>query len=417
MRSLYVVWIVSFLLIACDKETEKEELLNESPEQETESSARKYDNLVQASNAFAFESFKSIAGSQEQDENLMISPLSISLALAMTANGAKENTLKEMLAVLGFQGYTMEEFNTFYLNQLAHLTSLDAQVDLSIANSIWYEENFHVMPSFLEVNQQYYEAEVAALDFLDPESITVINDWVSEATNEKIPDVIDEIPPGVVMYLINAIYFLGEWTYAFDSTQTEDANFYKSGGSSVQVPMMQLEADLNYAEVNGHKMLELPYGNGDFVMSIVLPKYGKTPLDVIDELSESKWNDWIAKQDTTSIHLTMPSFCFEYKKSLVENLSDMGINDLFSRWDADLSGVDGVGVELWVSEVLHKTFIEVNEAGTEAAAVTVVELITEECSDCPIFFSLNQPFVFFIRDASSGVILFSGVLEDPSVEN
>lgn len=419
MRSLHLVFIVflfsSGLFCGCEKEVELEDSLSDTHEPETGELAKKYDNLIQASNAFAFESLQSIADSQALDANLMTSPLSISLALAMTANGARGNTLDEMLEVLGFQGYSMEEFNAFYLNQVNQLLSLDDQVDLSIANSIWNHDSFHVLPSFFDVNQQYYSAEIAALDFKDPGSVSIINNWVSEATQEKIPEVIETIPSTAVMYLINAIYFMGEWTYAFDSTLTEDGAFYKTDGSTLQVPMMQMEADIRYAAVDGHRIVELPYGgNGDFVMSIVLPKYGEHPVEVINSLSESTWNDWIAALDTSrSIHLAMPRFSFEYNKSLGQHLQEMGIHDLFSRWDADLSGIDGKGDQLWVSQVLHKTFIEVNESGTEAAAVTAVEFVTESCGDCPISITLNRPFVFIIREVNSGVIVFSGVLADP----
>jgi serpin B len=347
----------------------------------------------------------------------MISPLSVNYALAMTTNGAKENTLNQMLTTLGYGNYSMTEFNRYFKYLMSELVELDPQVNMSIANSIWYRNNFNVLPEFLTVNQDYYDAQISALDFNSPQAVTTINDWVSNATNGKITTIVDAIGPEVVMYLINAIYFYGEWKYEFDETQTADASFYLANGETIQVPTMKMQAGLKYFSTTNASVVEIPYGQGNFVMDVILPGDGQTAAELISTLSSSTWNEWTNGFYATEVVLSMPKFKFDYENSLNEVLIALGMSDLFDSNLADLSGINGDG-GLYVSKVKHKTYIDVNEAGTEAAAVTSVEVGVTSVSPDPqiVYVNLDRPFVFIIREVSSESILFSGVVANPLTE-
>ncbi len=398
------------ILFSCEIENitfnkDKEDNINNIPLTEKQKS------IIQSGNKFTFDLLKN--NNELAGENFMISPLSISLALGMTANGAKNNTLNEMLTVLGFDNVEIEDFNKFFKYIVAILLGLDDKVTLSIANSIWYNNNFNVLQSFLDVNQKYYNAEISALDFCSADAPATINNWVANATNDKITEIIEQIGPDVVMYLINAIYFYGEWKYEFDKSQTENKKFYLHDGTAVEVPMMMMETELKYYSDGSTQIIELPYGNGNFVMNLLLPANEQTPANLLNSLTVTKWNDWTKELHKREILLTMPKFKFEYEKGLIPVLESLGINDLFNG-NADLSGINGMG-GLCVSDVKHKTFIDVNEEGTEAAAVTSVEVIyTGE--DALTHIVMNRPFVFMIREVSTESILFAGVVANPNKE-
>ncbi|MFW5805865.1 MAG: serpin family protein [Bacteroidales bacterium] len=376
-------------------------------------------NMVASGNTFSFELIRTVHESSDENKNLMISPLSVHLALAMTANGAKENTLDEMLDVLGFQDFDMDEFNAYFKYLMDELTELDPEVEMEIANSIWYRNNFDVLSSFLDVNQEYYNAEIEALDFGSPDAVSTINNWVADATHQKIDEIIDEIPDEAVMYLINAIYFYGTWQYEFDKSQTEDKNFYLADDETVEVPMMQMEADLKYFSADGTSIVEIPYGRGNFVMDVILPAQDQAPENVLSTLTAATWSEWTSSLYERPMILSMPKFKFEWgKKDLKDVLESLGMHDLFDEDAADLSGINEQ-MQLYVSKVLHKTYIDVNEEGTEAAAVTAVEISNTSAGDDdaqPFYVNVNRPFIFLIRERSTESILFSGVVNNPLLE-
>ncbi len=373
--------------------------------------------MVASGNTFSFDLLRTVHETDDENKNLMISPLSVHLALAMTSNGAKENTLDQMLDVLGFEDYDMEVFNAYFKYIMDELMELDPEVEMEIANSIWYKDDFDVLQSFLGVNQQYYNAEIEALDFSSPSAVTTINDWVADATHHKIDEIIDDIPSNAVMYLINAIYFYGTWQYEFDKSQTENKDFYLAVGETVEVPMMQMEADLKYFSADGTSIVEIPYGRGNFVMDVILPAQNQNPEDVLSILTAEKWSEWTNSLYERPITLSMPKFKFEWgKKDLKTVLASLGMIDLFDPGTANLSGINDQ-MQLVVSKVLHKTYIDVNEEGTEAAAVTAVEVIYTSAGDSqPLYVNVNRPFIFLIRESSTESILFSGVVNNPDIE-
>lgn len=370
-------------------------------------------NMVVSGNAFAFNLLQRTVAFEETPKNIMISPLSVHYALAMTANGARNNTLAQMLEAMDFAQYDIDAFNQYFKFLMGVLTSLDDKVDLSIANSIWYRNTFSVLPAFLEVNQQYYNAEVSALDFDSPQAVNTINDWVDNATRGKIDEIVEDIGPDMVMFLINAIYFYGEWKFEFDPASTSDRDFIKGDNQVVSVPTMQMEADLKYFAGADATVVELPYGRGNFVMNILLPSFNSNPQALVALLDLPTWTNWSDVMTERNVKLYLPKFSFEYEQTLNQMLIDLGMTDLFSAGIADLSGINVSG-GLVVSEVKHKTFIDVDEKGTEAAAVTSVGVaLTSVDPNGPVTMVVDRPFVFLIREKSTGAVLFSGVVENP----
>jgi serpin B len=374
--------------------------------------------IVEQSNSFGFDFFRKVMEVSGDDNNLMISPLSVSMAFGMTRNGAAGSTLEAMNSTLGLSGMTDQEANESFKYILETFGGLDPKVNVSIANSIWYKDTFTVEQDFIETDKTYFNAEVNALNFSDPASVETINGWVSDNTNNLIPKIIDNIPDDMVMYLINAIYFKGQWKYKFDENNTTDKTFQLSDGSSVIASSMLQHTNLKYYNGEGFEAVELPYNQGNYNMVIFLPDQGSTVTSVIEKLTLDNWNNWYRQFATMDIQLQMPKFKFAYEeKEMKAILSDMGMAVAFNPDLADFTRINSLG-GLYISEVRHKTFIETNEAGTEAAAVTSIGIgVTSVGEDpLPYEFIVNRPFVFFIHEKSTGSILFFGTVMNPTIE-
>jgi len=368
--------------------------------------------LTADNNAFGFELIKRLH-EEEADENIFISPLSISAALAMTVNGAKGETKAEMLEAMQLEGWSVDQMNEAYRVLLNVLPLLDDDVKLEIANSIWYKLGYNILPEFLEVNSVYYSSETNEIDFSDPGAKDIINGWVEDNTNGLIEEMIDQIPSNIVMYLINAIYFKGIWLKQFEAEDTKEELFFSEDGSSEKVEMMKFDGEISlpYFEMDKFQAVDLAYGDSIFSMSLFLPKQGYTIDDLIDELNTQNWDTWINAFTDQNIMLQMPKFSMEYEKKLNEVLKALGMERAFT-FGADFSGINGTG-GLMISRVKHKSFIEVNEEGTEAAAVTVVEIIETSVPQVP-FFNANSPYLFVIRDKKTNSILFIGKMMNPN---
>jgi serpin B len=314
-----------------------------------------------------------------------------------------------MRTTLEFGGLTQQEINESFQSLIALLTHLDPDVLLQIANSIWYRLGYPVEQDFINVNQTYFDAEVRELDFSLPEAVDIINGWVAEKTNGLIEEVIDRIDHSVVMFLINAIYFKGTWTYEFDEDATTDDLFTRPDGSRVPCRMMRQVADFSYFENDAFQAVDLPYGNGKFSMTIFLPKPEKSTDNVIAQLTPEQWTQWMGSFSVTTLDILLPRFKIEYEILMNDVLTALGMGVAFSS-AADFSRINPCG-ELFISRVIHKTFVEVNEEGTEAAAVTVVEL-RESVGACGIV-RMDRPFIFVIREDHSNTILFIGKIVEP----
>jgi len=376
--------------------------------------------IVNASNKFAFDFYKSF-NQLTGNQNFFISPFSIVEALSMTYNGANGNNKTEMANTLGFAKYSDSQVNEYNQSLASALVSADDKVQFEIANSIWCRQNFNVLQSFIDVNQNYYNADVKTLDFNSPDALVTINNWADSKTHGKILTILDEIPPLTVMYLINAIYFKGTWQYQFDSTKTQINNFYAENDSIIKHQQMQLETNLNYYSGNGFAAVELPYGNSAFNLVMVKPDTGKIS-EFISNMTDLKWSNMIQSMKLSTVVVKMPKFKFELKSLLNNTLKNMGMNLAFDQSGADFSRIDGKS-DLYISRVIHKTFIDLNETGTEAAAVTAVEIRYATSpgpgvKENPIyFFEANHPFVYAIVEKSTGVILFLGKMVDPTISS
>ncbi len=373
-------------------------------------------NLISANTRFGLNIFKELI-SEDSDQNIFISPLSILLALAMTYNGAVGDTNLAMAEALQFKGFDLEELNSGFRDLLASIENADSDIDLAIANSIWYRLGDKVKEDFIERNNKYFNSEINEIDFFAPDAVDTINGWIEEATKGKIDKMISVIPDDAVMYLINAIYFKGNWTYPFDENLTTDDDFYLSDGTTKKVPMMSQEENFGYYKGDNFSGVKLPYGQEKMAMYIILPDEGISVDTVIESLDEEKWNEIKDSFYGSKVHVVMPRYKLEYGiKLLNDALIKLGMGIAFDWRLADFSGIfyREPGESPWISRVLHKAVIEVNEKGSKAAAATVVEIMEaampiEEITE----FIVNRPFFFVIADDRTGSILFMGKVVEP----
>lgn len=374
----------------------------------TEKSAQ----LVEANNEFGLELFQKVYNAEIEYENVMVSPLSVSLALAMTYNGAKGETKIAMEETLKLYGLTPDEINTSYQTLIEALKSLDKKVILEIANAIFYRDDFSVEPDFVSINQNFYDAEVSSLNFDSPGALKTINGWVAEKTHDKIETILKQITPDNVMFLLNAIYFKGIWQSEFEKKNTEKKNFFLENGSTIQTDFMHQENSVLYDETELFQAVQLPYGQGNFSMSVFLPQANKSLHDVTENLTNENWKLWMENFSERNVSIQLPRFNYKYEIKLNDILSAMGMEIAFTG-GADFTGINKNG-KLYIDYVKHKSFIEVNEEGTEAAAVTVVAVNRLSAGGGgSIPFNVNRPFLFAISEKSTGAILFVGTVKNP----
>jgi serpin B len=369
--------------------------------------------LVETDNKFGLKLFREII-QQEKGKNVFISPLSVSMALGMTYNGANGSTEAAMRQTLEFGDMTLEEINSSYKSLIELLSQLDPKVKFQLANSIWHRQEYAFEPEFINLNQTYFNAAVRGLDFNDPGAAKIINGWVEQNTNGKIKQIVDDpIAHDLVMFLINAIYFKGIWTYQFDPQQTRDDQFTLPDGSKKACKMMNLTAELPYFANARFQAVDLPYGDADFSMTILLP-HPQTPIDaLVADLQHENWQLWTKSFAKQTGNLSLPKFTLEYDLTLNEVLKVLGMEVAFSPEQADFTKMRRIR-DLYISKVKHKTFVEVNEEGTEAAAVTSVEIGVTSIGG-GFTMRVDRPFVFAIRENHSGTILFVGKILEPSL--
>jgi serpin B len=365
--------------------------------------------VLEASNDFGFDFFREVVG-QSDGDNVFVSPLSVSMALGMTYNGARGATEEGMRAALRFGELSVDDIIEGYRGLIDLLTRLDPKVKMEIANSIWIKEGFDVLEAFVDVNRAAFDALVSVLDFTDPGAVDTINAWVSEKTHGKIDEILESIDPVVVMILINAVYFKGDWTVQFDKGDTRDGVFHAPAGDET-VKMMNMHADLAYLETDTFQAVDLEYGDGLFSMTVLLPK-GETAVDdLAADLTAGNWATWKAGFTEQEGDLSMPRFELEYETVLNDVLKALGMEIAFEEGAADFSGIHPTA-ELFISRVKHKSYVRVDEEGTEAAAVTSVEIGATSVPQTFVM-TVDRPFLFVISDAHSGTLLFVGKIVDP----
>lgn len=374
-------------------------------------------SLVENNNAFAFELYRSL---QTQDGNLIYSPYSISLALAMTYAGARGETESQMAQVLSFlaQDQHHPAFNALDL-QLAERGKASSEdetpLQLNIANAIWAEQTYPFLQSFLDTIASNYGAGVRLADFINQyEAVRKeINAWVSDQTQGKIKDLIPEgaLSADTRMALVNAIYFKADWLRPFDAESTQDAPFHLLDGSEVTVPTMNNEGFIPYAKGDGWQAIELAYEGETAAMDIIVPDEGRFE-DVESSLDYEAASAILSSLQPTSVTLALPKFQFDSQFGLADSLKALGMTDAFDPEQADFSGMSD-RKDLFISAVVHKAFVAVDEKGTEAAAATAVIVGVTSAPAFDVTLIIDRPFIFLIRDIPTGQILFVGRVLNP----
>ena len=365
-------------------------------------------SVPKAHNAFGFNMIRQLK-QEDGNKNIFISPSSISIALSMVFNGAGGETKNAIQKTLELSNLDITTVNKENLNLINISKNPDPKVELSIANSVWAKQGMLFKQDFLDLVKNYYQAKTETLDFASPAAVNTINAWVSQNTKGKIPTIVKSIPNDIVMFLINAVYFKGSWTKEFDKKLTEDRNFTPSSGISKKYPLMKQDDKLPYLETDNFQSVSLTYGeNKRLSMHVFLPKN----LDsFISSLNLDNWNKWMPKYYETKGTILLPRFKMEYEKELKNLLTKLGMGTAFQ----DNADFRGIGDGLKISAVKHKTYVDVNEEGTEAAAVTSINVgITSiGIGEKPFYMEVNKPFFFVIRDNQTEEILFMGIIQNP----
>jgi serpin B len=367
---------------------------------------------IQSSNDFGIELFKRTAETETQ--NLMLSPLSASTALTMLLNGCGGDTYDQLKETLKYpSGMTIGEINEAYKSLVDQLLDADPLVKITLANAIFYRNGFTVKPPFLSAMSNDYKATIGGLDFAAPSALTTINKWASDNTAGKIPKVLDEISGDAVMFLMNALYFKGDWSYQFDKSATEERSFHPDGGSTVSVSTMTSEVGAKVVSGNNYKAVEMPYGRTNFTMIVIVPT--ETLAAFYPSFTSGVWNSITSGFDGADEYgkliVFMPKFKFSYEKYLNDQLQAMGMVDAFIPYQANLSGISDQSI--FVSFVKQNTFVEVDEVGTEAAAVTTIGVEVTSFPPQPTQFVIDKSFVFAIRERTTNTLLFIGQVIKP----
>ena len=364
--------------------------------------------IVDAANTFAFDLVREAARSLPPDSNLLLSPLSASMALGMTLNGANGETYDVMRSALRLPDLGEEEINAGYRDLIGLLQTLDSRTEMRIANSMWARAGLPLEEAFANSGRTFFDAEVATLDFASPSAVPTINGWVSEKTAGRIPHLLNQIAQEEVLFLINAIYFKGAWRMAFDRKDTRSEPFHAADGRDRVANLMNQEDTLQYHETESFQAVDLLYGNGAFAMTVLLPTAGHTPASVLGTLGPAGWRGLTESFHGAEMTLTLPRFRLEYSRKLADDLTALGMGIAFDGGRADFARIADVSPDrLYISRVEQKTFVEVNEEGTEAAAATVVGITP---TSAPPTMRVDRPFVFAIRERLSGTVLFLGIM-------
>lgn len=373
-----------------------------------------YQSIVPANNELGFQLLSNVE--PNEDGNLFISPLSLYMALSMVYNGADGETKEEMADVLNIT-MDSEDINKANASLMNALYTNSKDVTLDIANSIWLNEQYQFQDAFAKYIRDYFNGKIEEIDITDSESPKLINDWVKKATQGKIKEIVDSpLDPDLVAILMNAIYFKGDWTYPFDPNETENRTFHLADGSTKETPFMKKTRKWAYIENDAFQAVALPYGSDkNLSMKVILPKEDVDFIEFQQLLTSANWETWNKEFRPREGTIVLPKFQMEYEVELNEFLKDLGMKTAFHR-EANFSKMIYGDTPVWISKVKQKTYIDVNEEGTEAAAVTSVEMVTESAIVEDVFYmEVNRPFFIGIADDSTGTILFMGLIANPKV--
>ncbi|TDE13824.1 serpin family protein [Dyadobacter psychrotolerans] len=368
-------------------------------------------NIAAGTTTFAFDLFKNLQATQPANENLFVSPLSLHMALGMLLNGAENETAAEILKTLQMEGISLTDLNKAYQTLIKELPLADSKVNLGLANSVWHRSEFQVETDFKNVLKDSFDAEINGLTFNDAAK-DKINQWASEKTNGKIKKVIDQIKPEQVMFLLNALYFKGDWKYQFDAKNTIDTDFKLEAGSSKTVKMMYTKSDFRVAAGSKYNAIELPYANGQFNVTLLIPQGQNTIGSVMSGITAQEWSELQSTRLTEkNVEVGLPRFTFSYSAKLNTTLEKMGITRAFTN-AAQLGKINKTA-DLFVDFVKQDTYLGVDEKGTEAAAVTTVGIGVESVGPEDARYICDRPFALIISEKTSNTILFMGRMMNP----
>ena len=420
MKNLLKLFIVPFgitslLLSSCDDNTENGDNSTQAPINILLSDTE-FEIASDGIN-FAMDFFSTVHTQNEKKENIVLSPLSLNMALAMVWNGADGETQKAIQKAMGMANYPKTEVNDYFKKLRESIVKTDPTTKLALANSIWYKNDFPVNEDFILTNKNWYNAEVKEIDFSAPSAPDQINQWCSDNTNGLIKEIIDEIPGDAVMYLLNALYFKGEWSKdnKFSTSKTNTEQFRKEDGNTVRAQMMNQRNELDYYSDEYLSMVTLPYGNNAFSMLFILPNENVSFSTLSSQLKQAGyWESCLRSRSLYNVDLFVPKFKIEYEIQLNETLEQLGMRIAFDSSLADFSSISET--KTFISKVKQKAFIEVDEKGSEAAAVTVNEMLTTSGTLPSIkeaTFRADRPFMFAIQENSTGTVLFIGKIGSP----
>jgi serpin B len=355
-------------------------------------------------------------------KNAFISPFSISSALTITANGARGSTLASMQAALHLKQISISDANAQYkqLNtsfnkqpvEYGEPKNAKEKLQLRIANGLFLQQKFALLPAFVQTAKDQYGATVQNVDFADPKTTDIVNGWVSQKTNKKIDKIVGKLSPAMRLIIANAVYFKAPWAHQFSENQTQPGPFHATAGNTIQMPMMHSQEHYLHGKLGALEVLRLPYVGTSLEMDLLLPSKGSSVEAALKGLNAGTWDKLMGSATSKEVALTMPKFKVEYGSSLKNALSEMGMKDAFSD-AANFSGMSTT--PLYISDVIHKTYLDVNEKGTEAAAATVVMMAESAAMvpQTPVPFVVDRPFIVAIRDSATKTIVFLGVIRDP----
>lgn len=376
-----------------------------------------YEEIIQPNNALGFELFAE--AERDVDDNLFISPTSLFMALSMVYNGATEETKEEMAQALQMDDVEAEALNKANASLMYLLQKDSESIQLAIANSIWLNEEFHFQEDFKKNAQRYFDAEIEEIDIHNNDSVKRINDWVAQATNDKITKMVESpLDPNLVTYLLNAIYFKGDWLYEFDEELTKKEDFYLKDGTKAEVSMMSLTEELRYMENDLFQAVQLPYDGETMHMTILLPTEKVEMATFHQNFTVNNWTNWQREFVEVEGTVMLPKFKISYETELNGILQQLGMERAF-RKDAEFNQLIDEENPVWVSSVKQKTYLEVDEKGTEAAAVTGIDMVTESAptpTDRTFLMEVNRPFTLLITDEETEAILFLGEIGQPMEE-
>ena len=434
-RHLVIFALCSILMISCQNiksekidDTESSfDVFSPTPTEEISrvSLSEKQTEYVNTSNDMAFKLINKLYN----DDNLVCSPLSLQYAMAMTANGASGETLEEITSFLGFEANEMNELNRFYKILLEQLPAVDLDITLKAVDALLVNDKFPLLPSYKNLVEENYYAAVENMDFSNPSDVvTRLNEWAGLNTNGVINNIInpEELSDYAAAYILNALYFKAEWEGSVDNpmfieSNTESADFQLSNGTVISAEMMKSVRYYQYAEMDGYKVLVLPYAQGKYNMYVLLPDENDIN-GLIEKIQQTTWSEILAnlKQDA-EVHVQLPKFEIENKFNLAETLISLGVEKVFQREDAELDNIFDIKLahdpKVWIEKIIQQTKISVDERGTEAASVSIEEIgaTSPGPGEDPkiIYFHADHPFMFVIGEKTSGTILFEGVVARP----